>query len=81
MRAGLGLAILPCFIGDVDPALVRVPPGRVFHKHDIWLLTHRDLRATARIRVFLDFLGEVFRRDRPLVEGERPRVPIGADAA
>ncbi len=78
VRAGFGLALAPCFIGDADPLLERVPPGRVFHNRDVWLLTHRDLRAAARIRAFLDFLADVFRRERPLFEGERPRTASAA---
>jgi DNA phosphorothioation-dependent restriction protein DptG len=51
----------------------RVPPGSLDDKWDAWLLTHRDLRSTARIRAFLDFLGEVFEREWDLLGGQRPR--------
>jgi DNA-binding transcriptional LysR family regulator len=73
VRCGAGIAKLPCFVGDSDPALVRVPPGSLDSRWIVWLLTHRDLRATARIRAFLDFLFEVLQRERPLLEGRRPR--------
>lgn len=71
-RCGAGLARLPCFVGDPDPGLVRVPPASLDERWTLWLLTHRDLRATARIRAFLEFLYEVFQRERPLLEGRRP---------
>ncbi len=79
-RAGAGIALLPCYLGDTEPSLVRVPPGRTQGNHEYWLLTHRDLLATARIRTFWAYLLEVLERQRPLIEGERPR-PAGAETA
>src|SRR4051794_1984852 len=47
--AGLGLALLPCYVGDTDPGLVRVrPPPLPGTEAGLWLLTHEDLRRTAR---------------------------------
>ncbi len=68
-RAGLGLALLPRFLGDGDAALVRVLPLGSELASGLWLLTHRDLRRTARIRALLDFLYEELRPLRPLFEG------------
>jgi DNA-binding transcriptional LysR family regulator len=72
-RCGAGIAKLPCFLGDAEPGLVRVPPATLDFRWTLWLLTHRDLRTTARIRAFLDFLFGVLQRERPLLEGRRPR--------
>lgn len=55
---GMGIALLPCMIGDNDPDLVRVPPGESITTYDVWLLSHPDLRDTARIRVFREFITE-----------------------
>lgn len=60
-RGGLGLAMLPCFIGDSDPGLVRASSRKPTKARDIWLLTHSDLRRTARIRVFMAFAEKVLR--------------------
>lgn len=54
--AGLGLAVLPCAIADHKPDLVRVADLPESFSLDLWLLTHEDLRHTARIRAVLDFL-------------------------
>jgi len=35
----------------------------------IWLLTHRDLRTTARVRAFMDFLADEIRNRRDLIAG------------
>ncbi len=55
-RAGLGLAVLPCAIADRKPGLIRVGELPVPFGLDLWLLTHEDLRHTARIRAVLEFL-------------------------
>jgi DNA-binding transcriptional LysR family regulator len=53
-RAGMGISALPCFLGDADPLLVRVPGGPVMHIGDIWLLTHGDTRRTKRVRLLCE---------------------------
>jgi DNA-binding transcriptional LysR family regulator len=72
-REGLGLAPLPCGIADLEPDLVRVAPLPDDFTLDLWLLTHEDLRRTARIRAFLDVLAEGLAKEAPLLEGKGPR--------
>jgi DNA-binding transcriptional LysR family regulator len=55
-KAGLGLGLLPCTIADQKPGLVRFAEVPDNFNLDLWLLTHEDLRHTARIRAVLDFL-------------------------
>ncbi|USD64290.1 LysR family transcriptional regulator [Vibrio sp. SCSIO 43136] len=56
--SGLGMAYLACNLGDRHPNLVRAPFQKPLPYRSIWLLLHRDLRTTARIRCFVDFLAE-----------------------
>jgi DNA-binding transcriptional LysR family regulator len=59
VRQGLGVAMLPCFVGDADPLLARLP-GTALRLHGtLWLLTQRETRKTKRVRLFTEF---VFRR-------------------
>ena len=60
-RGGMGLAMLPCIIGDNDPELVRATTRKPMKARDIWLLTHADLRRTARIKAFMTFAEKVMR--------------------
>jgi len=53
---GLGLACLPCYLGDPEPDLVRLTGARVAPSRDIWLGVHRDTRHVPRIRAVLDAL-------------------------
>jgi molybdate transport repressor ModE-like protein len=65
LRAGIGVAHLLCFLADEDPALVRLRPPEPALETGLWLLVHEDLRATGRVRVFLDFMAEAIGRHRP----------------
>src|SRR5262245_9671344 len=55
--AGIGLGLLPCFIGSATPGLTRLTPPLPDMAEGLWLLTHSDLRQTARVRAFMDFAG------------------------
>lgn len=55
-KAGLGLALLPCAIADQKSDLIRVAELPNPFSLNLWLLTHEDLRHTARIRAVLEFL-------------------------
>lgn len=73
VRQGVGATILPCFMGDADRELSRIPPAEIVSQRDFWLLTHADLRYSARIRAFLDHVTESMVPFRDLVEGRRPQ--------
>jgi DNA-binding transcriptional LysR family regulator len=68
-RAGIGLAVLPCFLGDTAPELKRLSPPLDGLTSELWLLTHRDLRHVARVRAFLDFMDRTLRPMRAVFEG------------
>ena len=69
-RQGLGVVLLPCYIGDADPALRRLD-GPEPAPHEIWLLVHGDLRRTPRVRAVIDWLDELVARARPALLGQR----------
>jgi DNA-binding transcriptional LysR family regulator len=69
---GMGLALLPCYLGDGMDGLVRAlaePIAEV--AGELWIVTHADLKATARVRAFFDTVGEALARERDLFEGAR----------
>lgn len=73
IAAGVGISILPCYIGDQEPQLRRKAPGKIERATDLWVLTHKDLRQVARIRTFVDFIYEELEKQKMLLEGERPK--------
>jgi molybdate transport repressor ModE-like protein len=69
LRNGLGVGSVPCFLADPHPELIRVPDNRVQESHQVWLLTHQDLRQTSRVNVFVAAMKEAFQRHSPLLQG------------
>ncbi|WP_027819208.1 LysR family transcriptional regulator [Paraburkholderia bannensis] len=58
-RTGIGVAGLPVFMGDADPALQRLPWSGEAFSRDIWLVVHDDLRYSPPIRAVIDFVAEM----------------------
>jgi DNA-binding transcriptional LysR family regulator len=59
VQSGIGCGVLPTFVADQVPGLVRLPPGSPILKRDVWLVVHPDLRKTARVSAVLDWLDDV----------------------
>ena len=60
VRSRMGMAYMPCFAAYDDPDIVRVPGAIVVHHSDMWVLTHKDLRLSARMRVLREVIAEEF---------------------
>jgi DNA-binding transcriptional LysR family regulator len=58
VASGIGVGQVGCLLAKDEPRLVRLPDAEFHSAGGVWLLTHPELRQTARIRAFLDFLGE-----------------------
>ncbi len=67
VRAGLGLGALPCFLGD--PELTRIAAPDPALASELWLLSHRDLRRSARVRALSDFLFKSLRQQAAALAG------------
>jgi DNA-binding transcriptional LysR family regulator len=65
-RAGVGVAGLPCFIGERDRDLVRIDEDIPSFARDIWLAVHRDLRQTPAVRAVMDFVAAVISENADL---------------
>ena len=69
VRQGLGIATLPCFVGDADPLLARAPGADLHMYGTLWLLTHGETRKTERVRLFTEFVSYRLRAYAPLLAG------------
>ena len=78
VRAGVGLAVLPCFMGDADPVLRRIGGPIEEAGTDQWLLVHRDLRVLPRIRGVMDAIIGLFQAERAVIEGVAPEPMLSA---
>ena len=57
---GIGLALLPCLLGDSSGKLTRLAVPTQDLSAELWLLTHPDLMRSARVNAFIDHLSEAF---------------------
>ena len=77
-RAGIGVALLPCYLGDGEPGLERALADPVAElATELWMVTHRDLRSTARVRAFFDVIGGGLSGDRGTFDGGHTRFKRG----
>jgi DNA-binding transcriptional LysR family regulator len=69
VRQGIGMTTLPCFIGDADRLLVRVPGTDLHMYGTLWLLTQGETRKTKRVRLFTEFVSRRLAAYAPLLAG------------
>ena len=62
VRQGVAIGILDAHIGDADPIVRRVLPDFQPFIFPIWLVSHRELTTSRRIRRVYDYLAEELHR-------------------
>ncbi|MBB3981112.1 DNA-binding transcriptional LysR family regulator [Sphingobium fontiphilum] len=73
IAAGVGIGVLPDFIGRRDSSLVALMPQQVEIVRSFWLVTHGDLRNLARIEAVANWLQERVATLKPIDGGVSPR--------
>lgn len=69
VAVGIGRAVLPCFLADATPGLVRESGPQPVLSRDLWLLVHPDARRLPRVAAVADWLGECFEADAGAFRG------------
>lgn len=69
---GLGLAVLPCFLGDAEPGLARMGEPVPMCDSELWLLSHPELRETVRVKALRQWLLKALSTQTDLLAGKRP---------
>ncbi len=69
VRQGIGMTKLPCFVGDADPLLARVPGIAPRTPATLWLLTQGEARKTERVRLFTAFVSQRLAAYAPRLAG------------
>jgi len=72
LKSGAGLAYLPCFMGDNVPELARARAPDPRHDLGLWLVYHRDLRRTKRVRLFREHMMREIDGMVAIFEGHAP---------
>lgn len=57
VRAGMGVTVLPEFVAKDMPGLLALSAPIAELQTPLWILTHADLRNTARVRAFMQTVG------------------------
>lgn len=73
LREGMGVSILPCFMGDPDPALARYTEPQAEWDLGLWILLHPDLKRTTRVLAFRDHMMEAIKAQSDLLTGRHTR--------
>lgn len=56
VKAGLGVGVLPCFVGDADADLLRCSAPIKEAEAELWLIVREDLKQALHVRAFVDCL-------------------------
>ena len=70
IAGGAGVGVLPCFLADPDPALVRIRP-EVAIRRTFWLAVHQEIAAIPRVRAFVDWIVGTTAETQPLLRGQQ----------
>ncbi|WP_417494291.1 LysR family transcriptional regulator [Maricaulis sp.] len=65
IRNGLGIGVLTEEFAALNPGLERVLPGLPVIEVPVWLVTHRELHTSRRIRLVFDLLAQELARPEP----------------
>jgi len=73
VKSGIGIARMPCYLPDVvaDASVARLPIELPLSQWGVWVLSHVDLRNTAKVRACREFLTERLLQRKSLFEGEQ----------
>ncbi|SEF57015.1 LysR family transcriptional regulator [Vibrio hangzhouensis] len=66
---GMGLAYLPCFVGNSSGRLQKVEMEIKHKGTDLWMMTHSDLENSARVKAFFDYMKEAIKPERTRLAG------------
>ncbi|MCH2057432.1 MAG: LysR family transcriptional regulator [Thalassotalea sp.] len=70
IKSGLGLGILPCFMGENDENLVKLFPEEISIQRSFWLITHPELKRLKRVANVWEYLKSLVKKHQALLMPE-----------
>lgn len=67
---GVGVAVLPRFLALTKTELVQIPVSAPPPRRELWLLTHPEVRRSARVKLIADLLAEIILSSEGLLGNE-----------
>ena len=63
-KAGVGIGIMPERVGDLEPKVRSIMPSFRKMVYPVWLVAHRELHTSRRIRTVFDFIASEYSAKR-----------------
>jgi DNA-binding transcriptional LysR family regulator len=73
VKAGLGIAVLPCILADSDPVFIRCTPPIPELDAELWLIVREAIKREPHVRAVADLLSEYVESLRSDLAGGRVR--------
>jgi DNA-binding transcriptional LysR family regulator len=74
--SGLGIALLPTFVGEGVPGLQRILSDKVSVQRDVWGSVRTEQSHLSRIKGATQFLKHIFARDGAFLTGKTDRLEV-----
>ncbi|MCH9807413.1 MAG: LysR family transcriptional regulator [Alphaproteobacteria bacterium] len=62
VKQGVGIGVMASHIGEAEPSVCRAVPWIEPFKFPVWLVAHREVKTSRRVRLVFDFLAEEMAR-------------------
>ena len=69
IQQNIGIASLPCFMGDNAAGISRIANLEPVAKDWVWVLAHKDMATNARVRILIDFIYKSLKKHIKKIEG------------
>ncbi len=69
IKQGIGVGVLHCYTGDKDKDLIRISGKKPITSREAWLLVHADYRSNPKTCRVIEWLMDVFERDKKIIAG------------
>lgn len=62
VKQGVGIGVMMPYVGDTEPSVRRAAPWFAPFAFEVWLVAHRELNTSRRIRLVFDWLAEALQK-------------------
>ncbi len=69
LQQNIGIGILPCFMADSNPEIVRLLEDEISIKRSFWIVIHPDQKHVPRNKIVWDYLKEISAKNKHVLLG------------
>lgn len=70
VKQNIGIASLPCFLGDLATGVQRIDNADPIPGDWVWVLAHKDMVRNAKVRILMEFLQASFQKHKSALYGQ-----------